>query len=293
MFFRILKYSIKNSLRNKFLSISSVLVLTLLMFFVNILFIVEDVSNSIINTINSKLTISLYVNENYSDTSLEINDFIEEIEKLKWWIVAEYKTKDDILNEMRQREPDLVKILERSNPLPDTIVLSNISLSDYEKVDTLVKSRLYLLSNDESQEDYFANYTTQYKKIDDVTSILIILQVWLKVVILIFVISIAIIIYSVIGNFIYYYRDEIYITKLVWGSNIFIYWPFVLQWMMYSLIAFVLNVIILIVLMKNMNIMFWYLYTFSFSGILILLELFLFLFIGGISGYFSSRKYLK
>lgn len=293
MFFRIFKYSIKNSLRNKFLSISSILVLTLLMFFVNILFIVNDVSKTIINSVNSKLTISLYVNENYNENSLEITDFIEDINKIKWWISIEYKTKDDILNEMRLREPDLVKILEKNNPLPDTIVLSNISLTDYEKVDNLVKSRLYLLSNDETQEDYFANYSTQYKKIDDVTSVLRVLQTWLNVVILVFIVSIAIIIYSVIWNFIYYYRDEIYITKLVWWSNVFIYWPFVLQWMMYSLIAFALNVVILYFLIRNMNSMFSYLYTFDFSITLIIFELILFLSIGWISWYFSSRKYLK
>jgi hypothetical protein len=77
---------------------------------------------------------------------------------------------------MRIREPDLVKILERENPLPDTVVLSNIAISDYEKVNNLIEQKLYLLSNDETQENYFANYTTQYQKIEEVTSILSILQ---------------------------------------------------------------------------------------------------------------------
>jgi hypothetical protein len=77
---------------------------------------------------------------------------------------------------MRLREPDLVKILERDNPLPDTMALSNIAISDYKKVNDLVESRMYLLANDETQEDYFANYTTQYQKIEDVTSVLNILQ---------------------------------------------------------------------------------------------------------------------
>ena len=173
---RIFKYSVKNSLRNKFLSVSSILVLTLLMFFVNILFVVEDVSVTIINSINSKLTISLYINENYTKTSLEITDLREEITRINSEIGIEYKTKDDILNDMRAKEPDLVSILEKSNPLPDTIVLSNIAISDYKRVNDLITSRLYLLSNDETQEDYFANYTTQYKKIEDVTAILGILQ---------------------------------------------------------------------------------------------------------------------
>jgi cell division protein FtsX len=63
MLARIAKYSIKNILRNKFLSFSSVLVLTLLMFFINILVVLHDVSFKLIDSINSKLTISLYLED--------------------------------------------------------------------------------------------------------------------------------------------------------------------------------------------------------------------------------------
>ena len=60
MFFNITKYSIKNILRNKFLTISTILVLTLLMFFINVLQILEWVSVKIISEINAKLNFSLY-----------------------------------------------------------------------------------------------------------------------------------------------------------------------------------------------------------------------------------------
>ncbi|MDR3150187.1 MAG: permease-like cell division protein FtsX [Candidatus Peribacteria bacterium] len=177
MLFRIFKYSIKNSLRNKFLTFSSILVLTLLMLFVNILSMLQNISNTLINSINSKLTISLYIKDEYTETSLEIGDLINEIEKLNKSIQVEYKTKDKILSEIRQREPDLVKIIEKDNPLPDTIVISNIGITDYEKLNDLIIRREYLLANDESQNNYFANYTTQYKKIQDIISILHILQI--------------------------------------------------------------------------------------------------------------------
>lgn len=293
MFFRIFKYSVKNILRNKFLSISSILVLTLLMVFINILVLLDDVSSKLIDWINSKLTISLYIDEKYTKTSLEITDFIDDIKKQNSDVSVEYKTKDDIINEIRLKEPNLVKILERNNPLPDTIVLSNIWISEYKSINSLVESRLYLLVNDENQKDYFANYTTQYKKIEDVTSVLDVLQFWLNIIILIFVVSIAIIIYSIIWNFIYYYRDEIYITKLVWGSNVFIYGPFVLQWIIYSFTAFLSNIILFILLLNNLNWIFWNIYTFSFPNYILLWEMIMFTFVWGISWFFSSKKYLR
>lgn len=293
MLIRILKYSVKNIFRNKFLSISSVLVLTLLMFFINILVLLDDISYELIDWINSKLTISLYLDWKYSKTSLEVTDLMEDVKKLWTNVDVEYKTKDDILNEIRLKEPNLVKILERSNPLPDTIVLSNIGLSDYKKINTIIESRLYLLVNEEGEKDYFANYTTQYKKIENVISVLDILKMWLDVIIIIFLISIAIIIYSVIGNFIYYYRDEIYITKLVWGSNRFIYWPFVFQWMIYSFLAFLINLIIFVILLNNLNNLFGHLYVFSFSNMILFIEMLLFVGIWWISWFFSSKRYLR
>jgi len=113
-------------------------------------------------------------------------------------ILVEYKTKDDILDDIRATEPGLVKILERSNPLPETIVLSNIRLDQYEKLNTVIEKKQFVLSKDNADKEYFANYTTQYKKITNIIHILDILQYGLYVIIAIFMVSISIIIYSVI-----------------------------------------------------------------------------------------------
>jgi cell division protein FtsX len=110
---------------------------------------------------------------------------------------------------------------------------------------------------------------------------------------LVFIVSIAVIVYSVIWNFIYYYRDEIYITKLVWGSNMFIYGPFVLQWIIYSFFAFVLSTIIFSLLLENLDVLFENVYTFSTWFSVLFLEMFMFLFIWWISGFLSSKKYLR
>jgi cell division protein FtsX len=69
MLSRLCKYGVKNILRNKFLSISSVLVLSLLMFFINILMILHNLSNHLIESVNSKLTISLYLKDEYQKES--------------------------------------------------------------------------------------------------------------------------------------------------------------------------------------------------------------------------------
>jgi len=82
MLTRIAKYSLKNIMRNKFLSFSSILVLTLLMFFINILIILHDVSFKLIDSINSKMTISLYLKDGYDKNSIEVIDLINDIKKI-------------------------------------------------------------------------------------------------------------------------------------------------------------------------------------------------------------------
>ena len=293
MLFNITKYSVKNILRNKFLTISTILVLTLLMFFINVLQILDSVSVKIISGINSKMSISLYLKEWVSRDSLEVLTLKDNIGNINKNIDFNYKTKDQILLEMKQKEPELVKILENDNPLPETIVLSNIEIEDYEKVNKVVENQFSILLNNDIDKDYFANYKTQFKRISQVISILNILKVWVEVIILIFFVSIAVITYSVIWNFIYYYKNEIYITRLVWWAKSFIYWPFILQGIIYSIISFFISLFIFVLLLKNLNSTFWEYFEFVLSTEVTLLQLLIFIFIGWISWYLSSRKYLK
>ncbi|PID86327.1 hypothetical protein CSB08_01025 [Candidatus Gracilibacteria bacterium] len=297
MISRLFKYALKNILRNKFLSLSSILVLTLLMFFINILFLLNSVSGKIIELISDKLTISLYLNEEYDNKSIDVLDLMSDIRKTFKNISVVYKTKAEVLESVRKKDPDLVKIIERTNPLPNTIKISSISLDQYEALNMLIENKLYILLNKKSDKEYFSNYSVQYKRIKYIIKILDHIQVGLYSIILFFVISISIIIYSIIGNFIFYFKDEIYITRLVGGGKNFIYGPFVMQGMIYSFLSFFLNFFVFWFMLKNSKILFGEEYgipfLFSNADEIFLIEFLVFLFIGGFSGFLSSRKYIK
>ena len=290
---RLLKYAIKNILRNKFLSFSSVLVLTLLMLFINILFTLHQVSQTLAGEISSKLDIVLYVNESYDNTSIEVLDLMRDIWNVSGTIVVDYKTSENNLNALRVSDPDLAKIAERTNPLPDTISISDIALNEYPRVNSLVESKIFLLEKNDLDEEHFSNYTTQYKKITQIVSVLNNLDLGLYVIIIIFFVSISVIIYSVIGNFIYYYRNEIYITQLVGGAKQFIYGPFVIQGKIYSIVAFILSFVCFSFLLKNFSLLFDQALNLYIHPFVLLWELIIFMLIGWMSGYFSSKKYIK
>jgi cell division transport system permease protein len=216
MIARLLKYAIKNILRNAFLSASSILILTLLMFFINILVVLHDVSLKLIDGVNEKLTISLYLKEEYSKNSIEVIDLLSDLKNTLPTIQASYKTKEEVLEEIRLKDPELVKILEKENPLPETITLKNIRLEEYEQLNLMIENKLFVFQTaTQKDKDYFSSYTAQYDRIVKVIGILSTLQIGLYAIIAIFLISILVIVYSIIGNFIFYYKDEIYITRLV------------------------------------------------------------------------------
>jgi len=268
------------------------------MFFINILLVLHNVSFRLIDSINSKLTISLYLDDKYDKDSIEVSDLETDIKEKLPNIKYLYKTKEEILKDMEKKDPELVKILERINPLPETIILSNIDLEQYEELNNIIENKLFILSSTKNDnKDHFSHYTTQYKKIIKVIHILDILQKGLYIIIWVFIMSIAVIIYSIIWNFIYYFKDEISITRLVWWSKLFIYWPFSLQWIIYSIISFIFSILIFLFFLKNLELLFDASYSLNFLSkniyFIFMLELIVFIFIGWFSWFLSSRRYLK
>lgn len=300
MFPRILKYAVKNILRNKFLSISSILVLTLLIFFINILFVLHNVTLKVMNSINDKLTISLYLKDTYDKNSTETLGLLNDINRDFPNIKIDFKSKDEVMEELKKKDAELIRILNSDwvNPLPATISISNIKLNEYEWLDSIIEKRMFIfIDSNKDAKNNVSNYRDQYDNIIKVIHTIKTLQMGLYFIIGVFVISIFVIVYSIISNFIFYYRDEIYITKLVWWGNVFIYWPFSLQWVIYVLLSFIFSITLFFLLLKNINFLFssfsYKEFVFNNASInLFIIELVVFSALWALSGYFSSKKYI-
>jgi cell division transport system permease protein len=258
--------------------------------------IIHNLSNTLIDSVNSKLTISLYLKDEYPKESPDTRKLLEEIEKQFANVKIDFKTKDEVLEEMRKKDEELVSIIKWENPLPATINLSNIRMEEYKNLDYIIESKLYILSDFRTNTIY--DYRTQYERIEKILVVLTNLKFWLYIFIWIFLLSIFIITYSIIWNFVYHYRDEIYITRLVWWWRAFIYWPFIIQWMLYSIFWFIVSTNVFIILTKNIDFIFSreqisnYLIS-SNLNLILLIQILLFIFIWWFSAYLSCRRYTK
>ncbi len=253
---RILKYAIKNIKRNAFLSFSSVLVISLIMFFINILLLVNFTSDEIINNVNSRLTMSITLKKWYSDENSEVVELVSWVRAINPNISAVYVSPEDALSKMKEHDPELTKLVETNaeNPLPASVKVENIWIDEYEDLNNVISRYKWVVVYDEKIfKKKIVDYKAQHDRVKNVIQIFNSIKIWIYTIIWFFVFSVFIIIYNIIGNFIFFYRDEIKITKLVGWDNVFIYWPFSVQGLLYTLFSSLLSLIIFIYILKLTN----------------------------------------
>ncbi|EKD29403.1 MAG: Cell division protein [uncultured bacterium (gcode 4)] len=300
-FVRLLKYALKNTIRNPFLSLSSILVISLLIFFINTLFFIEYVTTSLTENINDRMSLSLNLKPGYTGDNSEVIAAISALKQASPSVSIEYLSKEEAFEILKKRDQELVRIIEgdKENPLPSSIVIKNIPLGEYPQIDTIVKRFKGIIQyNEERSQKSLVDYHSQYERIQGLINILLSIRYGIYGIISLFIFSVFIIIYNSIGNFVFFYRDEIKIIRLVGGENIFIYGPFSIQGFLYTLAAYALGTSVFVYLIKNIN---FSLITdfplfidrfFVLYGNIFLIELAVVTIVGVLSGFLSSRRFI-
>jgi cell division transport system permease protein len=237
---RLLRYALNNIARSIILSFSSITVIALMTFLIFVLFLVEFIMQGLSENVNARLSLKLYVKTGFTSTSREVVDTIHTLEQIAPGIQASFSSAEENLNELRQRDPDLAKVVETDaeNPLKSTISIKNVPIEKYEALDAAILEHTSAIElNEEKHKKSILGYRGQYEKIRSVVQILHSLRYGLFGVIGFFLFSVFVVIFHSIGNAVFFFREEIKITELVGGQKRYIYGPFVLQGMIYSIIA--------------------------------------------------------
>ena len=165
---RLIKYALKNTIRNPFLSFSSILVISLLIFFINTLFFIEYVTTSLTENINDRMSLSLNLKPGYTSDNSEVIEAISALKQTSSSISVEYLSKEQAFEILKQRDQELVRIIEgdKENPLPSSIIIKNIPLGEYPKIDTTVKRFKGIIQYDEERsQKSLVDYQAQYERI--------------------------------------------------------------------------------------------------------------------------------
>jgi len=131
---------------------------------------------------------------------------------------VKYESPADALEKLKKLDPELVRVIENDsdNPLPASIIISKIDRKQYENVDqTVGKYKNIIVFDEKASKNKLIDYRAQYKKIQSLTGVVNNVIIGVYFIIGFFIFTVFLIVYSIIGNFVFYYRDEIKITKLV------------------------------------------------------------------------------
>ncbi len=222
---QLIRYALRNILRNIWLSVSSLLIIGLLVFFVHILLLVIFSTDRFITSINDRISININLQDGYDNSQIRSIEFLSGVTTSFSGVQVDYISREDALTLLTTRNPDLATLIEKdANPLPNSIRLSNIDIGTYSSLNIYIGRFRDILQYDQGSLDKkLLDYRSQYDRIASVVEMLHILQIAVYILLGLFVFTVAIVIYMVIHNFVFFLQDEVRIIELVGGRPSFIY----------------------------------------------------------------------
>lgn len=238
---RIIKYGVQSFLRNGLLTISTLIVMALALFVFEGMVLFNVLANTAVDSLEDKIDISVYFKTNASeDGILNLKRSIEglsEVEKV------DYVSKEEALALFKEKHQDDEIIVQTLNELDANPLLPvlNIKANDPRSYGTIAD---YLEKANLGEIVEKINYAQNKLVIDRLTAIVDASEK-IGVALTIFLALAAVLVtFNAIRLAIYSNSDQIGIMRLVGSPNNFIRGPYVVEGVMYGLIAGIISFLI-------------------------------------------------
>lgn len=242
-FKRLLTFAINDFSRNKGISIAAIFVLIITIMIVSGLFFFQGMARNLIVQIQDKIDITAYFKDGTKEQ--DILDVKDEILKMSSKIKSvEYVSKDQALaffNERHKDNPDLAKALQEvgDNPfLPSLNITTSGDSSQYATISNVLQTSDFSGLIDKVD---FSQKKETIEKVYSITSSITIFGILLGLILIVIAISVV---FNTIKLVIENSKDEINTMRTVGASDWFIRGPFVIQGIIYGLIAFLVCFVI-------------------------------------------------
>lgn len=292
----------KNFVRSGSVSFATVLIMTVTLVIIGLLIFLSAILSYTLAAIEDKVDVNVY----FVTTAPEVDILTvrDQIATLPEVSVVTYTSREQALAEFEERHADdqlTLQALEElgENPLGASLAIKAKDPGQYESIvrflsdDTAVGGNAALID----RINYFQNKTV----IDRLTSAIRATEGAGTIIVLLFALASAVIVFATIRLAIYTARDEIAVMRLVGASNMYIRGPFIVTGLITGLIAAVITLVLFYPIawyigdsasgwLGGFNLFNYYLGNFPFifmvlmgSGVLL----------GGVASWFAVRKYLK
>lgn len=232
---RALKFSLQDIVRNIWLSITTVVIMLLALFSVNMLLTVHMISDAAIDAVKDKIDVNIYIKNAAEESDiLALRSRISNLSQVK---EVRYISKAQALEDFRTKHQDSPEVLESlrelgKNPLSPTLIIKPNDVGQYDELierlnqmdDSIIESR-----NFDSHKTILNRVNLIVDKVNKVGMI----------VSAIFIFVTIMVVYNAVRVAIYTHRREIKIMRLVGASKWFIRLPYLFSSIFYTMIGVV------------------------------------------------------
>lgn len=298
---RVIRLGFVNFWRNGYVSLASVLIMTVALLVISSLLFTRAILLSTVDQIKNKVDINVYLVT--SATEEEGSVLKKKIESLSEVQSVTISSREEELEKFRARHENDELTLQAldeigGNPLGAAINIKAKDPANYESIAGFLESEK---SKSENSIIDKINYSKNKTAIDALSKILGASKKLGGAAVLFFIVISVLISFNTIRLTIYMAREEISVMRLVGASTRYIRGPFVVNGLMYGVVSTLLTLLILLplsywagpytVAIGSGIDMFHYFLTHIFTiGGVLLISGFV---IGGLSSYLAVKKYLK
>lgn len=300
---RIIVAGLQGFYRNRTVSLSSIFILTITLSIVTSFYLSRAIFDYTLDQIKEKVDVRIYFT--VDATPEQVADIQAKLKGLSQVKSVVYTSKEVALEEFKKRHEGDQLTLQAldelgTNPFGASLSVVAKDTSQYEAIAQQLSVGSGLLGDAANAVDKI-NYYQLKDSIDKLNNIIGWINTvgfWLSV---LFILMSCMIVYNTIRLAIFVYRDEIAVMKLVGASNMFIRGPFVVESILYSLVATILVLAMFfpatvwvtkktVFFFEGMNIHSYYTSHFFELAIMLLLSGII---LSVVSSLLAVRKYLK
>lgn len=236
---RVVRSGFVNFWRNGFLSLSSILVLSIALLVFGSLIFFSTLSDSFLASVREKVDINVYFSLDANE--VDILDLQKTLEKMPEVSATEYVSREESLVRFKEKHQDNTLILQGldevgDNPLPAVLTIKAKDPSQYESITKSLADKSFI-------DDI--NYSRNKVIIDRLSRIIPLVEKTVSVIIIILAVMAIVVTFNTIRVIIFSSRDEIAVMKLVGASNMYVRGPFVVSGVMYGVFSAILAIIVL------------------------------------------------
>lgn len=300
---RIFKSGLTNFIRNAWLAVAAIAVMVITLTIVLFSVIANATFANTVQQITDRIDISVYLKDEINEE--QKNQLIDQLDDLQEVKSIEYVSKDEALNRYRKQNENnldlLLAISQTDNPLPASLQIKPVDPNNIEPVrQFLEKEDVKALQSE--QTSYSGDRKEAIDKISQATAFFRRAGV---VGVAVFAVISMLIIFNTIRMAIFNRREELNIMRLLGASTSYIRGPFIVETVLYGVIAAIISVALCNALFAISSSAFGAsslgLLDISFANeyfaknfwLILAVQLAIGVAIGGLSSFIATRRYLK